>query len=365
MKIQVVRDKLNKALQTVSRVATNRGPLPILGNVLISASDSQIRISATNLEIAMIVTIHGKIETPGSLTVPARLLGEFISNLPEGPVSLHGETTALEVVSGHYSSSIQGMAPDEFPSLPDVEDASPINLKAGVLREALSQVVIATSSDESRPVFTGVLLNATSDSLVFTATDSYRLAEKTIKIKTKKEDEKVIIPAKAVQEIIRILSDDNEDVELFLDDSQIKLKTQTVSLVSRLIDGQFPSYQQLIPESSDTSIEVSSEEFARITKIASLFAREAAGSITLQADEEKQQLAIHSVASQVGENNSVAEGKIEGEGSVSLNSRYIIDALNVMDGETSFFRFSGKLSPCVLTSKGQDDYVHVIMPLRS
>ncbi len=364
MKLVVTQENLAKALQVVGRVASGKTPLPILSNILFRTDENRLLLAATNLEIAISQHIGGKIEQEGAITVPARLMSEFISNLPKGNVTLEAEGTKLHIKSGTYESTIHGMAPDEFPALPDITAQETMTVPVAIMKRAIQQTVLVASNDDTRPVLTGVYCHTHEGSLYFAATDGYRLAERLIN-KTEQTID-AIIPAQTLQDVLRVVNDDSNDITLIFDENQVRILVDDIEITSRLIDGVFPDYRQLIPATTDIEVTVAKDEFGRITKIASLFARESGGSVTLNAKQEEQKLSIHSVASQLGENTSEAEAQVNADGQVTLNSRYLLEALGCIDSPKLQFSFSGKLSPCVLTTADKErDYKHIIMPLKS
>ncbi len=367
MKLNVTQNNLSKALSNVSRVAsTSRSELAVLGNILLRTDNNRLLVAATNLEIASTQYIGTKIDKPGSITVPARLITDFVSSLPSGTVDLEVKGDHLHISSGSFSSIINGVVADEFPELPVVneKESTSISLVADTLKKIVSQTVIASSSDSSRPILTGVLWQTFEGNLYLAATDGYRLAEKLV-MKTR-DDITAVIPASTLQEVVRSLSDDTESVQIFFDDTQVGFKTEQSEIVSRLIDGKFPDYRQLIPKNSETEIGISKSDLSRITKISSLFARESGGGITLVASKEKSLLTINSIASELGENTSEATATVSTDGSVTINSRYLSEVLGVMDGEQLTFSFSGKLSPCVIREQIKNpDFTYIIMPMKS
>lgn len=363
MKITVTQENLNRALAAVSRVASSKTPLPILSNILLKTDKNRLLIAATNLEIASTYYVGAKVVSEGSLTIPARLVTEFINNLPKGNVDLKVEGTKLDISSGKYKSTINGVLSDEFPELPSIKESSKLSLPTNLFKQAINQTVITASHDDTRPVLTGVLLHTVEGSLYMAATDGYRLSEKML-AKTA-DNIKALIPASTLHEIVRVIPEDCDDIEILFDDMQVRFNMGDVVVTSRLIDGNYPDYRQLIPKKTDITAKVSAEELTRITKIASLFARESGGSITLNTDEMKKSISIHSVASQLGENTSETEAEVNGEGSVTLNSRYLLEALGCIDDKEVTFGFSGKLAPCVLRPVGDDSYQHIVMPLKS
>ncbi|OYW41980.1 DNA polymerase III subunit beta [Candidatus Saccharibacteria bacterium 32-45-3] len=211
---------------------------------------------------------------------------------------------------------------------------------------------------------TGVLCHTADGALYLAATDGYRLAER--KLLDTKAELRALIPATALNEASRVIPDDCDEVVMSFDDSQVRFEMQDIAITSRLIEGNYPDYRQLIPKETDITAVASRQELMRITKIASLFARESGGSITIHTDESKGLVSIHSIASQLGENTSETEAEVNAEGSITLNSRYLIEALNCFEGDTIRFGFSGKLAPCVLRGVSKtDEYQHIVMPLRS
>lgn len=366
MELTVTQENLSKALSAVGRVASSKTQLPILSNILLRTDSNRLLVAATNLEIATTQHIGAKIAKPGAITVPARLVSEFISSLPKGTVELKVENDHLHIKAGSYSSTINGVVADDFPELPTIDETSSIqySIKSDDFKQAVSQTIITSSSDATRPVLTGVYWHSHEGFLYLAATDGYRLSERRLVETT--SDVSAIVPTSSLQEVLRTVGDDVDEVEILFDETQVRFRAGEAEITSRLIDGNFPDYRQLIPASSETSITVEKSDFVRITKIAGLFARESGGSVTLTADSEKKTMSIHSIASQLGENTSESPAEVTGDGQVTLNSRYLSEALSVVDGDTVTFRFSGKLAPCVLTAVEKDvQYFHIIMPLKS
>lgn len=365
MELSVTQENLTKALSNVGRVASSKAGLPILNNILLRTDGNRLLIAATNLEIASTHYIGAKIIAPGAITIPARLMSEFVASLPKGTIDLKVKDTRLTISSGSYTSVINGVLADEFPELPTIDETSSIHysLNAEDFKQAVSQTIITSSSDSTRPVLTGVFWHSFEGYLYLAATDGYRLSERQLMETT--SDAAAIIPTTTLQEVLRTTTDDVTDIDVLLDDTQVRFRVGESEITSRLIDGNYPDYRKLIPDASETNITIETNEFVRITKIAGLFARESGGSVTLTADKEKQTLSIHSIASELGENTSSSQAEVSSDGQVTLNSRYLSEALSVVDGAMVTFRFSGKLAPCVLTAKDNTNYKHIIMPLKS
>lgn len=366
MELTVTQENLARALGATSRVANGK-TLPILNNILLRTDGYRLMVAATNLEIASTQLIGAKIINEGSITIPARLLTEFVSSLPKSAtVTLRANENKLHITSQGYSSVVNGTIADEFPELPTINEETAISyaINTHALKQAIGQTILTASGDATRPVLTGVYWHSYEGALYLAATDGYRLSEKML-VETTSEVA-AIIPTNTLQEVLRTINEDIEEIEVLFDDTQVRFRLNDAEITSRLIDGNFPDYRQLIPPSSETVVKLPRSEFAQITKVAGLFARESGGSITITADAEKGTLSLHSVASELGENTSETTANVTADGQVTLNSRYLTEALNVIDGETVIFRFSGKLSPCVLaTEQEKTDYQHVIMPLKS
>ncbi len=368
MKLSVTQENLSKALSTVGRIVSTRSSLPVLGNVLLATDANRLKLSATNLEIGINYWVGSKVDQEGSVTVPARLLTEFVTSLPAGNIELSASEANLTIKTPHFDSMVNGISAEEFPLIPEVKSEPVITISSAVFREAAARVVVAASLDENRPVFAGVYMHTEDDNLVIVATDTYRLAEHRLPLpNAPKESISMIVPARTIQEVVRILADLDGDVEIYLTENQVMFRAGSVEVVSRLIEGTFPNYKQIIPDKEETSATLPTAEFTRITKIASLFARENAGSVRISIQAEGE-ISVISSAAQIGENNSTAECDVAGDdGEIALNARYLLDALSVVKAKQMRFAISGKLNPCVITAEGDElgEYLHIIMPLRT
>lgn len=365
MKLQLTQENLNRALTNVARVAiSSRNPLPILNNILLRTVDNRLTVSATNLEIAITEHVGAKINAPGSVTVPARLFQEYISSLPAGNIDLNVKDNKIHISTGSYKSTINGMAADEFPVVPNLERTGGWKINSKDLKRGLSQVIFAAASDETRPLLTGVYLHTHEGNLYAVATDSYRLAEK--RLMPLKSDIGLVVPSTALQDLMRIIGDSGDrEVSVYEDGQQVLFSVGESELISRLVDGNYPDYRKLIPSSFSINANFDRAELTNVTKVASLFARESAGSIVIGFSEADKRVSISSVASQLGENTSTIDTAVTGTGEVSLNSRYLIDALGAFHTEATSFLCNGKVEACILKSDDEDDYLHVIMPLKS
>lgn len=366
MELTVTQENFARALSAVGRVASSKTQLPILSNILLRTDGKRLLVAATNLEIATTQYIGAKITKPGAITVPARLISEFVSSLPKDTIELKVVGENIHITSGKYHSVINGVIADDFPELPTINEKSSVSysLNTEEFKQAVSQTIITTSSDSTRPVLTGVYWHSHEGWVYLAATDGYRLSERRL-VQTK-SSVAAIIPTQTLQEVLRTIVDESETIDVLFDESQVRFRINEAEIISRLVDGNFPDYRQLIPEKSDITATLNKQEFTRVTKIAGLFARESGGSVTVTVDADQKNVSLHSIASELGENTSEIDAEVTGSGQITLNSRYLSEALSVIDADTLLFGFSGKLSPCILKSTNKDtNYYHVIMPLKS
>lgn len=367
MEIKILQEKLAKALNTVSRVAGGaRATLPILNNVLIRVDDNKVTLTTTNLDMAVVSYLPASQSKNGVITAPARLMAEFVGNLPKGEVveiAVNGDKVTIK--AGEYTSTINGTPADDFPELPEIDESKVVKFQMGVeeFKAGLSQVMIAASNDTTRPALTGVYFNTFEGSLYLAATDGYRLAERKF-IEKVSSEVMAIVPASSLQEVLRSLSDDVTEIELLFDETQVRFRLGEIEITSKLIDGSFPDYRQLIPQQTEISLDLKRDELTRITKLAALFAKEVGGSIVCESSIERKNFSVASVANELGENSSAVSTEVEVDGKVTLNSRFLLDALNVLDNNEIEFGFSNKLDPVVLRGKKDKNYIHIIMPLK-
>ncbi|MBQ3294558.1 DNA polymerase III subunit beta [Candidatus Saccharibacteria bacterium] len=368
MEIEVDSNKLTKALNVVSRTAAGgKATLPILNNVLIRVDDGKVSLTTTNLDMAVVDYLPVSASKNGVITVPAKLLAEFVANLPKGvAVKMSVEGAKVTTVAGKYSSVLNGVAADDFPELPEIDEVKMVCFKMGVaeFKVGVTQVMVASSNDMTRPALTGVYFNTEEGALYIAATDGYRLAERQF-IEKVESEVKAIVPASSLSEVMRSLSDEEEEIEILFDETQVRFRFGEIEITSKLIDGSFPDYRQLIPKEVEAEVVLEKAELVRVTKLAALFAREAGGSIVLEGKTSTGTFSVASVANEFGENSSEIETEITKDERVTLNSRFLIDALNAVDEEKVKLGFSGKLSPIVVRNEKSAKYTHIIMPLKS
>lgn len=373
MKIVCLQENLLKGINIVSRFVSFKNQLPVLGNIFLKAEKNQLKLSATNLETGINYWLGAKVEKEGEFTIPAKIFGEFISSLPKDKVDIEKKEKSLKIKCLSYSAEINGLPADEYPKIPSFEKES-FSFKKEEILGAIKQVFFSAATDEGRPVLTGILIFFGKKDTIFVATDGYRLSfkkiNKTISFPDNKEgikeNFKIIVPAKTMMELGRIIEEeDNEEVKVLLtqEKNQITFHYGEIDLVTRLIEGEFPAYEKIIPENYKTKIVLSKEDFWRAIKTASIFARESANIVRLKI--EKGVLKISANAPQVGKNEITLEGKQEGEeNSIAFNSRYLLDFLANTEGNEVIFEMTESLSPGVFKTKEDNSHFHIIMPVR-
>ena len=372
MKVTCLQENLARGLGIVGRAVAVRSTLPITSNVLISTEHGRIKLAATNLDIALSCWIGGQIEDEGAITVPARLLQDFVNSLPAEKIdlTLAPRSRQLKLVCARNEATIGGMDADDFPPIPTVEGDT-FELDAKTLREAITQVVFSAATDDSRPVLTGIDLVVEGDMLTLAAADGFRLAVRTLKLKKKAgERQEVIVPAKALAELNRLLQDQEDPVAMTFNanKTQVLFRLKDVELVAQLIQGTFPDYSRLIPKEWGSRAVVEVRDFLQETKIASIFARDGSGivRITFQGGEDAGpgQMTVSARAEEIGDNTGVLDAQVEGESSkIAFNGRYLQDVLQVLDGGRVALETTGPSQPGVIRPIDNDQYVHVVMPM--
>ena len=373
MKISCLQEHLAKGLGIVGRAVPTRSTLPITANVLLSSDEGRLKLSATNLEIALSCWIGAEVETEGAITVPARLLTDFVNSLPSEQIemTLAQRSRQLKLVCARNEANIGGMDADDFPPIPTVEDGGSLELDPETLHKAISQVIIAAATDDSRPVLTGVDVVMEGDQLTLAAADGFRLSVRHLKLaKEVPERVEVIIPARALAELNRLLPEETEPVEMTFNATrtQALFKLKNIELVAQLLQGTFPNYSQLIPDSHESRAVVDVSEFLRETRIAAIFARDGSGIIRIQclAGEELApgKMTISARAEEIGDNMGEIDAAVEGDAAkIAFNSKYLQDFLQVLDGGRVALETNGPSKQGVLRPVGDDSYIHVVMPM--
>lgn len=372
MKLMCTRENLGGALALVIGVAGKNINLPILGNVLIKAEEQKVELIATNLELAIVANLRAKVEVPGSFTVPARTLSDFINLLSDEKVELELKENELEVTCGKSTTKIKGTHADDFPVVPVVGEGKGYLIDATCLKVGLSQVAHAAAKNEIRPELAGVLLslNQEPNTLTMAATDSYRLAEKKIKLLQGSDQARVIVPARTAFEINHILSlvkgnEAEKNARITITDTQIILRFNEVELISRLVEGQYPDYTQIIPKEFATTAEFSSQTMIKEIKAASLFTTTGVNAVAINLDATTGSILVSSTSTQTGEHKSEIAADVKGQtNNILLNHRYVLDGLGNIDTETSVLRVINADSPCVFSPKEDQNFLYIVMPIR-
>ncbi len=379
MKISCMQENLSRGLAVVGRAVASRATLPVTQNVLISAENGMLRMSATNLEIAMTTWIGAMVEEEGSVTVPARLLTDYVNSLGTDRIDIEMEpgSRQLNLKSGRSQTNINGTDASEFPPIPTVEDAVVAQIQPAALRMAISRVAFAAATEESRPVLTGVEVKLKEGAFTMAAADGFRLAVQHGELaQSTPEEVSVIIPARTMTELQRLLSDNSEPVDIMLtpQKGQVMFRLQggdTVELVSQLLQGTFPNYDQLIPQGYTTRAILDLQETLRAARTAAIFARDSSNIIRMhvmpneEGDEPGGRLVISAKSEEVGDNEDVVDvAELEGEeGKIAFNSRYLLDVLSVLERGRVAIETTTSSSPGVFKPTDNDDYVHVVMPM--
>ena len=370
VKLSVMQENLARGLSVVSRAVSNRSTLPVLANVLLKTEDAGLKLTATNLEIGITYWVPGKIEADGATTVPAKLLTDLVNSLPAGDrvdLALQAGDT-LHLRCGRFETHIKGIDADEFPAIGAAGERPTTRIAQNALRRALAETVFAAASDEARPILTGVLARFEGDQLTLAAADNYRIAVKTIPILDAVPETSVVIPARALNELARVLADVDDPVEIVLaaGRNQVLFHLDGIDLVSRLIDGQFPNYQQVVPQSHTTRAVLDREELLRAVRPAALIAHESANIVKLQIGADSEPGITVSASAEVGDHVGQVEAAVEGEGTtIAFNARYLADVLTNVTAEQFALELNGPLSPGVFKPLGDDRYIHVVMPVRT
>ncbi len=376
MKISCLQENLAKALATVGRVVATRSTLPVLSNILLQSDEGRLRLSATNLEVGVNCWVGARVEEEGGTTVPARLLTEFVNSLPPGQIDmeLNERTQTLNLKCAHHEANIKGIEASEFPLVPtpeSIDGGNGLHLDPDTFLRMVDQVVFAAAKDESRPILTGVLAQFHQGGLTLAAADGFRLSVSVSDVGVDlDETASVIIPARALAELSRIGTSQEDPIELILTEqrNQILFHLANTDLVSQLIDGNFPDYNQIVPKTHSTRTIVNTQELLKAVKVAFLFARDAANIVRFQivpgSELTPGKLIVTGTSAEFGDNVSEVDASIEGdEIEVAFNGRYMIEALTVVGTPEVALETSTPSSPGVIRPVGGNDFLCVIMPM--
>lgn len=365
MKLTVLQENLANALSKTSRFASSKAQLPVLGNIKFSTHKTKLNLASTNLEVAISVSIGAQIEEEGEITIPSKVITELVSNLPAGTLNLEVEKEQVKINSQGMKSVVSGMNASDFPPIPkSIDEKGVINLPKEEFLNSLSQIMFAASTDETRPILTGILLLFKKENLFFVATDGFRLSQKKLSLKGSEKEDSVILPRTALGEISR-LSADGEQIlfKLNKSENQVIFGIGDTVVSSRVLDGEFPPYEKIIPKSSTTKVNLDKEELIRAVKLASIFAREAANIVKISV--EKDSIAVSAESQISGNQRTKIDAKIDGpEIEIAYNYRFLEEFLHAVKGEDIKIEFSGPNAPGVFLDPSDTDFLHLIMPVK-
>ncbi|MDO8515213.1 MAG: DNA polymerase III subunit beta [bacterium] len=363
MTLEILQENLIKGLSLVTRVTTGKIQMPILGNVLLETVDGQLKLSGTNLEISLNTVIGAKIITEGSFTVPSRTLTEIIAALPPGKIILELKEGQLIVISGKFSTKINGIPASEWPAVTKIENKNNQNIKIDFskFKELVSKTIISVGTDEARPALTGILVKSNGEELIMVATDGFRLSQTRLAVKS--PDFSIIVPSKAMLEVSKM---DGKSLEIEIGSNDAVFTIDDAVLTARLIAGNFPAYEKIIPQSSENSLIIDAVDLLKSVKLAGVFARDSANIVKFGVQNDK--LVIKSQAQQTGENQSEVEIKLEKQQEeeliIAFNYHYLLDLLNIAGDHELKFSFTNSLTAGLFEIIGDKDFLHLIMPVR-
>ncbi len=369
MKLIILKDNLKKGLSVIERVVSENASLPILKNILIKTQSSKIKISATNLELGINKFIAGKITEEGGLTIPFTTFYSLVTNTDTERIVLETSKNNLIFKTDNYQARLQGINEEEFPLLPKIQEPQlELEVSSSALKEALLKIAGAAQISEIRPELSGVLFDFQLTILKLVATDSFRLAQKTITEKYFKTAQnkglKAIIPLKTIQEIIRNFEEDKQLVISF-DQNQLFIKSEDQEMISRLIDGQYPDYEQIIPKSTETELILNKEKVIGAVRLVSSLSGKI-NDIKLTVKDGKA-LEIYSASQYLGEGSYLVPAKIQGPGfkDLTFNWRYLLEGLKGVDSETAFLGVNGDSRPSIIKSPSEPSYLYILMPIKA
>lgn len=382
MKISCTQENLSKGLNLVSHIASKDINLPILKNVLLKTENKLLKVSVTNLEIGITSLIRSRVDQDGDFTVPAKVLSDYINLLPKEQIDLVVKNDILTISGGNYETEIKGNSVADFPVIPNLEKKVGFKINIIDFKKALQKVIFAATISDLRPEISGILLSFVDQKLTMTATDSYRLAEVNISFKliNNKIDSinySFIIPLKTAQEILRILNfgndllidDEQNEATLYLADNQILLENNNTELVSKLIEGQYPDYKQIIPQDFKTNLIIDKDELQKAIKMTSLFSKTESYDISLVASSKTGEVEIFAENSQLGKNSVRLQAQVSGEDNkIVLNFKYLLDGLQNIETQQVAIDIVNDSLPCLFRPYQDDkiinNYLYLIMPIR-
>ena len=364
MKVICARKDLHEGVQTAGRAVSARTSLPILGHLLIKTEENKLRLAATDLEIGMECVVEATVQEPGALTVPARVITEVLAALPDTDVQLSvDESSTVSLKCGTSDFSILGLPAEEFPMLPEVREEVKFKIDHDALREGIAKTSFAISADESRAILTGVLLQVAGDGLKLVATDTHRLCVFDCPLVECEGSVNAIVPGRALLELTRIVPEGEGTVAVAISPSQVLFRVGETMLISRLIEGQFPNFEKVIPTEFNKKLTIPTEQFMQSVRRVEIVARENSHRTIVSTQDGT--LVLTAESGNVGRAHEEVEVIKEGEDlKMAFNARYLLDMLGVVEAEAIEIELSGEVSPALIRPQGQDNYTYVLMPMQ-
>jgi DNA polymerase-3 subunit beta len=372
MKIIILKENLKKGLEIIEKIIGRNLTLPILNNILISTEENLLKLSGTDLEIGINYWALCKVEKQGGITVPAKFLYSFISSLPDEKIQLEVKNKALYIECKNYKTQIKGDSVEDFPIIPKIETENFIEINSSPFSQGISQVVDFTTLNQTKPEFSGIYFNFQKNKVNLASTDSFRLAEKILYFEKEiKENNSFILPQKTAHTVVNIFSQKNTKMKVYFSSNQVlfeepflEISKPRIQIISRLIEGQYPNYQEIIPKEYKTEIIVSRDEFLNQIKTASLFSGNT-NEVKIKVKEKEQEMEIFSQNTELGENQSILKSKIKGKDMIiSFNWKYLLDGLAHLSSSEVVIKLSSEEGPAILKPKGDENYLYVVMPIK-
>ncbi|GAB6179178.1 DNA polymerase III subunit beta [Desulfotomaculum defluvii] len=364
MKIICTRQNLIQGVTTAQRAVSTKNPMPILSGILLVAKDNRLELQATDLEMGIQCFVPCTTQEEGSIVLPAKYLSEIVRRLPDSPIQIErNQDTNVIIRYGQSEITINGFDAEEYPIFPKLQSNNSLTISEEKLKEYLRQILFATSPDENRPVFTGVLMEILEGNLRLVATDTHRLAMRQIESPSVKDDINIIIPGKTLNELTRVIGAADRQVTISIGENQITFGMEDTTLISRLIEGQFPNYRQVIPQGYKTRVRVKTKDLIEAAERASLLARVGTQIIRLNIEEEK---LVITANTEVGRIHEEVPVYLQGDTiQIAFNAVYLTDALRAISCDNIYFDMSGPLSPGILRPVESDDYISLVLPVRT
>lgn len=369
MEFTCLQENLSKGLATVYRAVPTKSTLPILSNVLLSTQDGRLKIASTNLETTIITYIGASIEQEGAITVPAKLFREFVSTLSSEQLNASLKKDTLHVVAGGSKSKFNGVDPIDFPELPGFidEDTPHIKIDPREFSDAISLVTFCVSADESRPIFTGVFMKFDGKTITFVGSDGYRLSEKKVEAQNDIEPFTVVLPAKILNEVARLFSGSASPVKIAIntEDNQVSFESDDTLITSRLLNGDYPAYEAIIPTESTLTVEFDADSLLEAVKLTHVFAKQNDSNFVTIAFDPNGNIEVRSSEEETGQNITSVDAKVTGDAfEVAFNAKFLIDFLTNAKGKTIVLEATQNTKPFLLKSLGDDTFLHVLMPIQ-